>query len=182
MFVSIAITIITNISLIYFYVPSFVYLNIAGVFIFTIYFGLFKSLIFILITQLIMVRFGQTMNFLDYTLISNMVCVAIICFVYRAMDLMTKNIVKVEEKTSCKILFENIIYIFVCIVILSILVRFISLFIFKNISEDMYYAKYIFDIKLLYKDFQIYGFSGVIALVYLTIMQFWRGKNEIQKK
>ncbi|PSJ30886.1 hypothetical protein UF10_08480 [Peptostreptococcus russellii] len=53
-----AITIYTTCSLIFLNVLNYIYLNIIGIFIFSIYFGIIPSLIFIYLIQVVMIRFS----------------------------------------------------------------------------------------------------------------------------
>lgn len=76
--ISMIFTGVTSIVLIYYGVPDYIYLNIIGVFLFTVYNKFLPSILYILIYQFILYKFGQVYEFVSYTLVIGIVDVAII--------------------------------------------------------------------------------------------------------
>lgn len=185
--VSIFLVVATNISLIYFKVPSFVYLNISGLFIFSMYFGYIRSVVLIIFIQIFMNKIGQSMEFLDYGFISNILSATTICTVsyLSTRVLYLEKLIKIintsnlgNHKDYSLHLFDYVIIAFFSIIIMAVSTRFLSTLIYSNISEYSYVTEVKFDSRLIAKDFLTYGFSGIVSLVYLSVLTFFGGKND----
>ncbi|MEG0250482.1 MAG: hypothetical protein RR561_06450 [Peptostreptococcus sp.] len=155
-----AITIYTTCSLIFLNVPSYIYLNIIGIFIFSIYFGIIPSLVFIAIMQIIMIKFGLSAEFLNYSLILWVIDISIISIVKNGIS---KNMIK-NKKVYITLV------IVVSSILLSILAKPLSIGISNWITTSSRDTSSLFETQAVLEQAKIYGFSGLITLIFYQVL------------
>ena len=154
-----AITIYTTCSLIFLNVPSYIYLNIIGIFIFSIYFGIIPSLIFISLIQVVMIRFSLSAEFLNYSLILWTVDVLIIFIV--------KNII-LKYRVKNKRIYISLVIV-VSTILLSILSKPLSIAISNWITNSARDMSSLFESQSIIEQARIYGFSGLVTLIFYQV-------------
>lgn len=158
--VSSVITVYTTCSLIFLNLPSYIYLNIIGIFIFSIYFGIIPSLMFISVIQIIMMKFGLSAEFLNYSLILWLVDISIISLV--------KNGISKNMLTNKRLYIS--VSIVVSSILLSILAKPLSIGISNWITGNSREMSSLFELQSVLEQLKIYGFSAIISLVFYQII------------
>lgn len=146
-------------SLIFFNVPIYVYSNVIGLFIFSLYFGTAQSLVFVCIMQIIMMKVGLTTEFLSYS------------FVLWITDVL---IIKIAQSGMPKSISKNRNYNLIAVILLSVILMAIlskplSVAAFnwiqgggKNISEFINKG-------LIIEQLKIFGLSGIVTFIFYTV-------------
>lgn len=80
---SFLLTILPMVSLIFFKVPKFVYMNMAGLFTFSSYFGALPSILYVILIQGLLILSRQADGFVSYNLMLNLIHVLIPAFLVR---------------------------------------------------------------------------------------------------
>lgn len=149
----------TTSSLIYFNVPSYIYSNIIGLFIFSLYFGTAQSLVFVCVIQIIMMKVGLATEFLGYT------------FVLWISDVL---IIKIVQSVIPKSIFKNrkyslILIIAMSVILMAILSKPLSIVAFNWIQGGENEFGELINKEVILEQFKIFGLSGIVTFIFYTV-------------
>lgn len=157
--VSAILMIATACSLIFFNVPSYIYTNIIGLFIFSLYFGTAQSLVFVCIMQIIMMKTGLATEFLSYS------------FVLWITEVL---IIKVAQGGIPKSISKNrntnlIAVILVSVIMMAILSKPVSIAIFNWIQGGGRSVGGFINKDFIIEQLKIFGLSGIGTFIFYKI-------------
>ena len=157
--ISAIVMIVTASSLIFFNAPSYVYSNIIGLFIFSLYFGTAQSLVFVCIIQIIMMKVGLATEFLSYTFVLWVTNVLIIKI---AQSGIPKSISKNRK-------YNLIAVIFASVILMAILSKPLSVAAFNWIEGGAKSFGEFINKGFIIEQLKIFGLSGIVTFIFYTV-------------
>lgn len=150
---------VASCSLMYFNAQPYVYANIAGLFIFSIYFGTAQSLVFVCIMQIIMIKTGLATEFLSYS------------FILWVTDVL---IIKISQSGIPKKISKNketnlIAVIILSVAAMSILSKPISIGAFNWIQGSGRIIGKFISKEILLEQLKLFGASGIVTFIFYKI-------------
>lgn len=149
----------TSSSLIFFNVPSYVYSNMVGLFIFSLYFGTAQSLVFVCIMQIIMMKTGLATEFLSYSFVLWVTNVLIIKI---AQGGIPKRIAKNRN-------YNLIAVIVASVVLMAILSKPVSVAAFNWIQGGGRSFEGFINKEFIIEQLKIFGLSGIVTFIFYKI-------------
>ncbi|MDO4711247.1 MAG: hypothetical protein Q4A75_04655 [Peptostreptococcaceae bacterium] len=160
--VSVILTVLPMISLIFANVSKYIYMNMSGYFIFSVYFGLLPSIVYVMAIQLLLILSGQMDSFVSYSLILNLIHI-----------LIPSLIVKRGKAYYVKI--------FVSATVLTMVARSLSLFLYRS-SVMGSGSVTLIDLKYLWTDAGIYFSSALVAFIFFFCLDRMTKRSERENK